>query len=85
MSVESKVGQITQNVSLAIAESVCSNLMPMLKNEMNLNNEQIMRIFMVAKSTVENTNLNAVGQYVSLFNEIKTETDSTVKKTRLFG
>jgi hypothetical protein len=82
MSVESKVGRVSRDVSLAIADSACASVLPMLKNEMNLSNDQIMRIFSVMRSTIENTGINAVGQYVSLFNEISSDSS---KKGKLFG
>jgi len=85
MSIESKIGHVARNVSIAIADSVCSNLAPLLKNEMNLSNEQITKIFSVARTTIENTGINAVGQYVSLFNDIKDEVNPTTKKAKFFG
>lgn len=85
MSTESKIGHVTRDVSLAIADSTCSNLSPLLKNEMNLSNDQIAKIFSVVRSTIENTGINAVGQYVSLFNDMKAEFDQVGKKSKFFG
>lgn len=86
MSIESNIGRTTREVTIGISDTLCSNLVPLLKNEMNLSNDQIMRIFAVVRSTVENTGLNAVGQYVSLFNEMQNINNSSeTKKNKLFG
>lgn len=86
MSIESNVGRTTREVTLGISDAVCSNLVSLLKNEMSLNNDQINKIFAVVKSTVESTGMNAVNQYVALFNEIQNEsTSASSKKSRLFG
>lgn len=84
MSVELKVGRVSREVNVAISDSVCSNLLPILKNDMNLNNDQIKKILAVVQSTVETTGINAVNQYVSLFNEIKSESEPS-KKSKIFG
>ena len=86
MSVESKVGRVTRDVTIVISESVCSNLAAVLKNDMNLSNDQIIKIFSIVKSTIENTGINAVGQYVSVFKEAQAESDAgSSKKGKFFG
>lgn len=85
MSTESKIGHVTRDVSIAITDSTCSNLLPLLKNELNLSNDQITKIFAIVRSTIENTSVNAVGQYVSLFNDMKIDLEQTGKKAKFFG
>ncbi len=86
MSIESNVGRATREVTAGISDAVCSNLVSLLKNEMNLNNDQITKVLSVVRSTVESTGLNAVGQYVALFNEIQNENSApATKKSKIFG
>lgn len=85
MSIESSVGRVTRDVTQAISDATCSNLVGILRNEMNLNNDQISKIFSVVRSSVENTGLNAVNQYVSLINDVQSESSPAPKKGKLFG
>ena len=84
MSLESDVGRITNDVVGAISDSVSSNLTVVLKKEMNLTDEQVVRVVAIAKSTIESTGYNGVNQYVHLFERLQQDSSST-KKTKLFG
>ena len=81
MSVESDIGRVTRDVLGAITDSVVANLSVILKNEMNLNDDQVLRA-----TSIENTGFNGVNQYVSIFKEISRAAETPVKvKTGLFG
>ena len=86
MSVESDIGRVTRDVLGAITDSVVANLSVILKNEMNLNDYQVLRATSIVKTTIENTGFNGVNQYVSIFKEISRAAETPVKvKTGLFG
>lgn len=84
MSLESDVGRVTHDVMGAVSDSITSNLTAVLKKEMNLTDEQVVRINAVVKSTIESVGYNGVNQYVSLFKKIQSESGDS-KKSRLFG
>ena len=84
MSLESDVGRVTRDVMGAVTDSVCFNLTTLLKNEMKLTDEQILRANAVVKSTIESSGFNGVNQYVSLFNSLH-EDQEISKKRKLFG
>ena len=84
MSLESDLGRVTRDVVGAISDSVSFNLTSILKNEMNLTDDQINRVTAVVRSTIENTGFTSVGQYVSLFKSTQKESESP-KKGSLFG
>jgi hypothetical protein len=84
MSVETKVGALTRDVMGAVADAVNFNLSSMLKSDVKLADEQIMRITSIVRSTIENVGMNGVNQYVSLINEISTEKEAP-KRNKLFG
>lgn len=84
MSVESKLGSVTRDVMGAVSDAVNFNLVSILKSEAKLSDEQIVRITSIVKSTIENVGLNGVGQYVSAFNDIQSES-APPKKNKLFG
>jgi len=84
MSVESKLGGVTRDVVGAVVDAVNFNLTTMLKNEMNLTDDQILRITSVVSSTATNAAMNGVNQYVAVFNDLQRENE-TPKKNRLFG
>lgn len=84
MSLESDVGRVTHDVMGAVSDSITSNLTAVLKKEMSLTDEQVIRINSVVKSTIESVGYNGVNQYVSLFKKLQNESGET-KKSRLFG
>ena len=84
MSLESDVGRVTNDVMGALSDALSSNLAVVLKNEMNLTDEQITRVNSIAKLTIENVGYNGVNQYVSLFKKVQSESSDT-KKSKLFG
>jgi hypothetical protein len=84
MSVESKIGGVTRDVVGAVVDAVNFNLAKMLKNEMNLTDDQILRITSVVSSTATGTAMNGVNQYVAAFNDLQRENEAP-KKNRLFG
>jgi hypothetical protein len=84
MSLESDVGRVTRDVMGAVSDSVCFNLANVLKNEMKLTDDQILRATSIVRSTIESTGFNGVNQYVSLFRSNQTESE-TPKKNKLFG
>ena len=84
MSLESDVGRVTNDVIGAISDSISSNLAIVLKKEMNLTDDQVIRVVAIAKSTVESVGYNSVHQYVSLFEKLQQESNAP-KKTKLFG
>jgi hypothetical protein len=84
MSLESDVGRVTNDVVGALSDALTANLTLLLKKEMNLNDDQIVRVNSVVRSTIESTGYNGVNQYVSLFKRIQSESEST-KKGKIFG
>ena len=82
MSLESSVGRVTNDVLGAISDNVTANLALVLKNEMKLSDDQVLRATSIVKSTIESVGYNGVNQYVSLFKELQTESP---KKMKLFG
>lgn len=84
MSLESDVGRVTNDVVGAINDALTTNLTLLLKKEMNLTDDQIVRVNAVVRSTIESTGYNGVNQYVSLFKRIQSESETT-KKGKLFG
>lgn len=84
MSLESDVGRVTNDVMGALSDALASNLMIVLKKEMNLTDEQVTRVNSVARSTIESVGYNGVNQYVSLFKRIQSESSDS-KKSKLFG
>lgn len=70
MSVESDFGRVTHDVLGAVSDAVTANLSTVLKSEMNLTDEQVIRITSVARSTVESIGFRGVSQYVSLHNSL---------------
>lgn len=70
MSIESSIGRATNEVTSAISDSICSSLVPVLKNEMNLSNDQVTKILSLVRLNAEHTGMNAVKQYVSLFKDL---------------
>ncbi len=84
MSVESDIGRVTNDVVGAMSDSVSSNLTVVLKKEMNLTDEQVTRVIAIARSTIESMGYNGVNQYVSLFERLQQNSNST-KKNKLFG
>lgn len=84
MSVETKVGAVTRDVMGAVADAVNFNLSKMLKADVKLTDDQIVRITSVVRSTIEGVGMNGVGQYMSLINEISVEKEPP-KRTKLFG
>ena len=84
MSVESKLGGVTRDVVGAVVDAVNFNLAKMLKHEMNLTDDQIIRVTSIVSSTATSTAMNGVNQYVAVFNELQHESEAP-KKNRLFG
>ena len=84
MSLESDVGRVTRDVMGAVADSVCFNLTSLLKSDMKLSDEQILRANAIVRSTIESSGFNGVNQYVSLFNTVQKESEGP-KKGKLFG
>jgi len=84
MSLESDVGRVTHDVLGAISDNVTANLTLVLKNEMKLSDDQVVRATSIVKSTIESVGYNGVNQYISLFKEIQKESDAP-KKNKLFG
>lgn len=84
MSIESKLGGVTRDVVGAVVDAVNFNLANLLKNEMNLTDDQILRITSIVSSTATSTAMNGVNQYVAVFSELQRESE-TPKKNRLFG
>lgn len=83
MSVESDIGRVTNDVVGAISDSVTSNLVAILKNEMKLSDDQILRVTSMTRSTIESTGYNGVNQYISLFNKL--QASEAGKKSKFFG
>jgi hypothetical protein len=84
MSLESDVGRVTRDVMGAVSDAVCYNLTSVLKNEMNLTDDQVIRATAIVRSTIESTGFNGINQYVSLLKNVQNESE-TPKKGRLFG
>jgi len=84
MSLESDVGRVTRDVMGAVADSVCFNLTSLLKSDMKLSDEQILRANAIVRSTIESSGFNGVNQYVSLFNTAQKESEGS-KKGKFFG
>ncbi len=84
MSIESKLGGITRDVTGAIADAVSFNLASILKSEMGLRDDQIVRVTAIVRSTIESTGLNGVNQYVAAVRELQSESEP-VKKGKFFG
>jgi hypothetical protein len=84
MSLESDVGRVTRDVMGAVSDSVCFNLTSVLKNEMKMSDDQIVRAIAIVRSTIESTGFNGVNQYVSLLKAVQKESDAP-KKSKLFG
>ena len=84
MSLESDVGRVTRDVMGAVSDSVCFNLTSVLKNEMKLSDDQIIRATAIVRSTIESTGFNGINQYVSLLKTAQNESDAP-KKGKLFG
>lgn len=84
MSVELKFGTVTRDVVGAVVDAVNFNIANLLKNEMNLNDDQIIKITSIVSSTATSTAMNGINQYVAAFNELQRENEAP-KKNRLFG
>lgn len=84
MSLESDVGRVTRDVMGAVSDSVCFNLASVLKNEMKLTDDQILRATAIVRSTIESTGFNGINQYVSLVKSFQVESE-VPKKNKLFG
>ena len=84
MSLESDIGRVTRDVMGAVSDSVCFNLTSVLKNEMKMSDDQIVRAIAIVRSTIESTGFNGVNQYVSLLKTVQKESDAP-KKSKLFG
>jgi len=84
MSLESDVGRVTNDVMGAVVDAISNNLTAVLKRDMNLNDDQIIKVNSIVRSTVESVGFNGVNQYVSLFKKFQNESEAP-KKGKLFG
>jgi hypothetical protein len=84
MSLESDVGHITRDIMESVSDAVVANLTVVLKREMNLTDDQILKISAVVKSTIESIAFNGMNQYISVFNSHQ-KTMTPPKKTGIFG
>jgi hypothetical protein len=66
MSLEAKVGNLTRDVAGAMTDSVITNVNVLLKNDFNLNNDQIIMVDSVIRNSIENMAFNSVKHYVNL-------------------
>lgn len=84
MSVESKLGSVTRDVVGAVVDAVNFNLAKVLKTEMNLTDDQIVRVTAIVSSTASSVAMNGVNQYVAAFRDLQKENEAP-KKNKLFG
>jgi len=84
MSLETDIGRVTHDVIGAITDATSNNIAVILKNEMNLSEDQIRRVISITKSTIESVGFNGSGQYVSVARKHITES-APATKSKLFG
>ncbi len=90
------MGRAVNDIVGAINDNLGVSLASLLRNEMNMTDDQIKRVVAVAAMSVESVSYNGVHQYVNVANKYieanksksshgTIEVDTSVKKTSIFG